>query len=138
MGYVMSSRASPPPYLASTRAGRRSRLGDTASYPCAIWNKRASSNGRPISCSPMGSPADVNPQGIDMAGNPVALLGLVHLAVIPAPAPLTGYVVPCRTTVSVSIRQAATGAAGVTSTSTSWRTRAYSSLIRRWTFSALE
>jgi hypothetical protein len=39
----------------------------------------------------MGRLARVNPQGIDMAGNPVALLGLVHLAVMPAPGPRTGY-----------------------------------------------
>ena len=80
----------------------------------------------------------MNPQGIDMAGNPVALLGLVHLAVMPAPGPLTGYVSPPKTIVSASMRQAATGEAGVTRKSTSWSTRAYSSLIRRWTFRALE
>ena len=38
----------------------------------------------------MGRPPLVNPQGTDMAGSPVELLGLVHLDVMPAPGPLTG------------------------------------------------
>src|SRR5262249_7534189 len=73
----------------------------------------------------MGRLARVNPQGVDMAGKPVALLGLGDLAFIPAPGPRTGYARPPRTTVSMSMRQAATGAAGVTSKSTSWSTQAF-------------
>ena len=60
----------------------------------------------------MGSPDWVKPQGMDIAGRPVALLGLVHLEVIPAPGPRTGYSVPSKLTVSESMRQAATGAVG--------------------------
>ena len=86
----------------------------------------------------MGSPELVKPQGTDMAGRPVALLGLVHLEVIPAPGPLTGYSAPPKLTVSESMRQAATGALGVTRKSTSCRTRACSSLMMRCTFRALE
>jgi hypothetical protein len=67
----------------------------------------------------MGSPSRVNPQGIDMAGRPVALLGLVQREVIPEPGPLVGYSTPFKDTVSASIRQAATGEDGVTRKSTS-------------------
>ena len=41
----------------------------------------------------------MKPQGTVMAGSPVALLGLVHLAVIPAPGPLVGYSTPPTDTV---------------------------------------
>ncbi len=43
-----------------------------------------------MSCSPMGSPAAVKPQGTVMAGKPVALLGLVFLEITPEPGPRTG------------------------------------------------
>ena len=80
----------------------------------------------------------MNPQGTDMAGSPVALLGLVFLEVKPAPGPRTGYSVPSTETVTSSIGHAGTTPVGVARKSTSCKTRAYSSLIMRWTFIALE
>ena len=61
----------------------------------------------------MGRPAFVNPHGIEMAGRPVAVLGLVFLEVKPAPGPRTRCSTPPPETVSASMRQAATGAEGV-------------------------
>ena len=92
----------------------------------------------PMNWTPMGRPALVNPQGTVMAGSPVALLGFVHLASVPDPGPRTRCCIPPSVNVEASMRGAPTGAVGVSRKSTSWRTRACSSLIKRWTLSALE
>jgi hypothetical protein len=49
-------------YALSTMAGLWPRLRDTSSYAWATCNGRTSSNGRPMSWTPMGRPARVNPE----------------------------------------------------------------------------
>ncbi len=109
-------------YLApagSTILGNVPVLGETCSYMLATRYNSASSKGRPMSWSPMGSPALLKPQGTLTLGWPVTLVmcvfripTLTPTADPPCSAPRIGKV--CE-----PIRGALVGLVGVTRTSTS-------------------
>ena len=86
----------------------------------------------------MGSPPPLKPQGAVMAGRPFPFMGLVLREMKPDAGPRTRWVSPFRSISTASMRGAGMGAVGVTRKSTSCSTRAYSSLMMRWTFMALE
>ena len=59
------------------RLGLRVCQGVACSYAWAARKSVGSSSERPISCSPIGRPAALKPQGTEMAGSPVMLAGMV-------------------------------------------------------------
>ena len=74
----------------------------------------ASSNGRPISCRPSGSPSADSPAGTEMPGRPARLAGTVNTSF---------RYIWIGSSIFSPIRKAALGVVGVSSTSTVSNTR---------------
>src|SRR3989338_4570287 len=65
---------------APSSMGLRARKFKVCSIVCAARKITLSSKGLPISCTPIGRPDAVNPQGTESAGTPAKLAGIVKIS----------------------------------------------------------